>query len=126
MSKVESLLAEINSLIEPAFDTLQSWEEMQAWPLWESRNTAGTTNTKIIHTSAHVRFVAQVPPGVSSGRHWNDCTKKCRVLAGRMIDMETGRTWGVEAEAVFSRGQKHTLANDSKTTPLFIQVDFYR
>ena len=126
MHKVENLIQEINDLVDLKFDNLQSWVALKKWAIGESRKLSGTISTKVIDTNEHIRFVTQIPPNEEFENHWHDCAEICTVLSGQLQDKVTGKIWGVNDKAVFSKGQKHVPMNPSPVVPCFLIVDFHR
>jgi hypothetical protein len=126
VSDVRNLISEIGSLIDQRFSNLQSWESLTKWEVGTSKKLDGTINTKIIGTEKHMRFITQIPPLESFERHWHDCSETCIPLCGILGDKDTGNTWSVNEQAVFSKGQQHTPWNPSSKETLFLQVDFYK
>lgn len=124
--KIQNLLSEIEDIVDQDYDDLQDWNVLYDWPLGETRRIGDTINTKVVHSSNHIRLITIILPGGGFPKHWHDVAEMCRVLAGLLKDLVTGMIWKRDELAIFSRGQKHIPVNPDKSFPTWLEVNFYK
>lgn len=127
MNKAETLINEINELLDLDTSSIMQFKELQSI---DNNKTAkmegGAKVTKIAETQRVIRFLAEFEPGTEIKTHWHDCTEICTILGGVMGDKATGFVYSKDERVIFSKGQKHHPFNPSSNTTLYVLVEFFK